>query len=164
MALIQEEVNHKTVGIIITGGKISGRILAKALKKYMEHRKNKKNLKKHQKANPRGKQTVEQLMNQDAGASNIEITNKNIRGFEKVARKYHVDYALRKDRSKTPPQYIVLFKSRDEGAMNLAFKEYVSKTMKVSKKPSLIQKLDIFKKKAAQYQNKDKHRSQEKSR
>lgn len=39
--------------------------------------------------------------------SNIEVTDKNIKSFEKVARKYGVDFAIKKDKSVTPPKYLV---------------------------------------------------------
>lgn len=44
-----------------------------------------------------GKQTVKQLIGQNQGVSNLEITDPSIREFEKIARKYGVDYAVKKD-------------------------------------------------------------------
>lgn len=40
---------------------------------------------------------MKQLVRQGAGVQNIEITDKNIKSFEHVARKYGVDFALKKD-------------------------------------------------------------------
>ena len=45
---------------------------------------------------PHGKQTVKQLIGQNQGISNIEITDPSIKEFEKIARKYGVDYAVKK--------------------------------------------------------------------
>lgn len=56
---------------------------------------------------PTGKQTVKQLIGQNQGVSNIEITDSNIKSFERVARKYGVDFAVKKDRSVSPPKYLV---------------------------------------------------------
>ena len=42
----------------------------------------------------KGKQSVKHLVRQGAGVSNIEITDGNIKSFERVARKYGVDFAL----------------------------------------------------------------------
>lgn len=39
--------------------------------------------------------------------SNIEVTDGNIKSFERVARKYGVDFALKKDVSSQPPRYLV---------------------------------------------------------
>ena len=47
-----------------------------------------------------GKVTVKELAKQNAGMVNIEITNKNIKSFERYARKYGINYALKKDKSK----------------------------------------------------------------
>ena len=59
---------------------------------------------------PHGKQTVKQLIGQNQGVSNIEITDPSIKEFEKIARKYGVDYAVKKDRSSSPPKYLIFFK------------------------------------------------------
>lgn len=54
-----------------------------------------------------------QLMEQDVQLTNIEVTDQNIRSFDRVARKYNIDYALKKDKSNNPPRYLVFFKARD---------------------------------------------------
>ena len=41
-----------------------------------------------------------------------------------MARKYRIDYAVKKDKSVDPPKYFVFFKSRDQDAMTMAFKGY----------------------------------------
>lgn len=61
---------------------------------------------------PHGKQTVKQLIGQNQGVSNIEITDPSIKEFEKIARKYGVDYAVKKDRSSSPPKYLMEEKER----------------------------------------------------
>lgn len=137
---MQEEVRDKSVAFVIDVGKQGGRLTASLLKwairQYMDQAKN-----------PHihhGKQTVKQLVGQGTGVQSIEITDKNIKSFEKVARKYGVDYALKKD----PEQgkYLVFFKARDADALNAAFAEYTAKTVKREKdKPSILAKLAHFK-------------------
>ena len=58
--------------------------------------------------------------------TNIEITDGNIRSFERVARTYGVDYALKKDREK--PRYLVFFKAKDADALTAAFEEYIARS------------------------------------
>lgn len=95
---------------------------------------------------PHGKQSVKQLVKQGAGVQNIEITDQNIKSFEKVAKKYGVDFALRKDISADPPKYLVFFKGKDADALNSAFCEFTAKTLnKNMEKPSLIKLLNQFK-------------------
>lgn len=83
-----------------------------------------KNVKARLDTPKKGKQTVKQLVKQGAGVANIEISDKNIKAFESVARKYGVDFALRKDTSEIPPRWLVFFKSRDADALTAAFKEF----------------------------------------
>ena len=97
---------------------------------------------------PHGKQTVKQLVGQNQGISNIEITDPSIKEFEKIARKYGVDYAVKKDRSSSPPKYLIFFKGRDADALTAAFTEYTNKKVKKATKterPSVLAKLNQFK-------------------
>ena len=80
-------------------------------------------------------------MEQNAAISNIEVTDGNIKSFERTASKYGIDYALKKDTSEQPPRYLVFFKGRDVDVMTQAFKEFSAKTVKQKDKPSLRQKL-----------------------
>lgn len=89
---------------------------------------------------PTGKQTVKELIGQNQGVSNIEITEKNIKGFDRVARKYGIDYAVKKDTSGEIPKYLVFFKARDADALTAAFTEFASKE-KNREKPSVIKLL-----------------------
>jgi len=154
VSITQEEVRDKSVTLIINVGKTGGRLTADLLKwamrRYLE-----------QSRNPHfhhGKQTVKQLVKQGAGVQNIEITDKNIKSFERVARKYGIDYALKKDPG--AGKYLVFFKARDADALNAAFAEYTAKTLKRGKsKPSLLERLNHFKEVVKnQSQDTEKHR------
>lgn len=96
----------------------------------------------------RGRQTVKQLMTQNTKLTNIEVTDQNIKSFERVAKKYNIDFALKKDKSISPPRYMVFFKARDVDVMHAAFKEYSAKELTKSKKPSLRKNLEQSKEKA----------------
>lgn len=156
---IQEEIEKKTIALAVSGGKMTGRTLAKALNMYLQHRKDKaKNPKIYH-----GKQTIRQLMKQNTALSNIEITDKNIKSFESVAKKYNIDYALKKDTSETPPRYLVFFKGRDVDVINMAFKEFTQKQLKQREKPSLRKMLSKLKEQA-QKLNKNRDREKNKER
>ena len=87
----------------------------------------------------KGQQTVSQLTRQGQGVTNIEISDKNIKDFEGIARKYGVDFAVKKDATEQPPKWLVFFKGKDADAITSAFKEYSAKQMsKSSEKPSLL--------------------------
>ncbi len=148
---MQEEVENRTLTLIVSGTKFTGRLFKAAISKYMAHRREKKLEKQRSRdspVTPKGKQTVKQLIGQNQGVSNIEINDPSIRNFERIARKYGVDYAVKKDRSASPPKYLIFFKARDADALTAAFTEYTGKKVKKAEKterPSVLAKLAQFK-------------------
>ena len=139
---MQEELEQKSVAISIKAGKLTANLLKKALEKALaEMAKSQKNPKIYN-----GKQSVKHLVRQGAGVSNIEITDGNIKSFERVARKYGVDFALKKDTTSQPPRYLVFFKSRDADALTAAFAEYSGKVVKrqSQEKPLVRRQLTQF--------------------
>ena len=118
---MQDEVNEKTIALYIKTGKLTAQTLQKAMKAILS--KGKKQLAKP----PQGKQSLKQLMKQNAGVSNIEITEGNIKAFESTAKKYGIDFALKKDATESPPRYLVFFKGRDADVLTAAFKEFPQK-------------------------------------
>ena len=148
---MQEEVENRTLTLVVSGTKFTGRLLKAAVTKYMAHRREKKLEKQRSRdspVTPKGKQTVKQLIGQNQGVSNIEINDPSIRDFERIARKYGVDYAVKKDRSASPPKYLIFFKARDADALTAAFSEYTQKKVKKadrSERPSVLAKLAQFK-------------------
>ena len=148
---MQEEVENRTLTLIVSGTKFTGRLFKAAISKYMAHRKEKKLEKQRSRdspVTPKGKQTVKQLIGQNQGVSNIEINDPSIKDFERIARKYGVDYAVKKDRSASPPKYLIFFKARDADALTAAFTEYTGKKVKKAEKterPSVLAKLAQFK-------------------
>ena len=138
---MQDEVNTKVVAIMIKGGKISAEVLKKALDKFVQEiEKAQKQM--QQPKTYRGKQSIKHLMSQNAAISNIEVTDGNIKSFERTASKYGLDFALKKDVSVEPPSYLVFFKGRDVDVMTAAFKEFSAKTVKQKEQPSIRHKLD----------------------
>lgn len=143
---MQEEVENRSVTLIISTTKLTARVLRAAIARYLAHRKEKKITKARAgPVVPHGKQTVKELVGQNAGVSNLEITDSNIKFFDRVARKYGVDYAVKKDRSVSPPKYLVFFKARDADALTAAMTEFTAKTVDRTKKPSVLTRLQQFK-------------------
>lgn len=132
---IQEEVTQKTIALVVSATKMTSRILAQAMQIYLQSRNNKSN------EIPKGKQSLADLEKQNAALSNIEITNKNIGSFNRTAKKYEIDFALKKDRTKEPPLYYVFFKGRDEERISMAFNEYSQKILKRKEKKSVREEL-----------------------
>lgn len=151
---MQDEVNTKVIAIAIKGGKITAEVLEKALKKFVEEIE-KAQEQARQPKTYRGKQSIKHLVQQNAAINNIEVTDGNIKSFQRTANKYGIDYALKKDTSEQPPRYLVFFKGRDVDVMTQAFKELSTKTVKQSERPSLRQKLSRSREQA-QAQHKEK--------
>ena len=142
---MQEEITNKTVALIVDGAKLTEQTFEKAVKKFLEEIQKSKQPKIY-----RGKQTLKQLAGQNAGLANIEISDQNIKAFTSVAKKYHVDFALKKDISAEQPRYLVFFKSRDADAITAAFQEFASRRMGREEKSSIRERLDQVKEQAAQ--------------
>ena len=145
---MQEEVENKTLTLVVNGSKFTGRMLKSAISKYLAHRKEVKVEKRRSRDSPvvpHGKQTVQQLIGQNQGVSNIEINDPSIKDFERIARKYGVDYAIKRDRSSDPPKFLIFFKSRDADALTAAFNEYAGKKVRKASRPSVLQRLASFK-------------------
>lgn len=140
---MQDEINEKVVALSVKGAKLTAETLQKAIKAMLAQ------AKKQQEKQPHGKQTLKQLAKQNAGLSNIEITEGNIKAFEQTAKKYGIDFALKKDSTETPPRYLVFFKGRDADALTAAFKEFSAKKLTQGQKPSIRKLIVSLKEKAA---------------
>ena len=147
---MQDEINEKTVALYIKTGKLTAEMLQKAMKALLA--KGKQQIGKQ----PHGKQTLRQLMKQNTGVSNIEITDQNIRAFSSTAKKYGLDFALKKDTSGEHTRYLVFFKGRDADVITAAFREFSAKNLSREKAPSIRHKLE-----KAQEQSKTQHKEQE---
>lgn len=154
---MQEEVTNKTIALVIKTAKLDANVLKAAMKMYLDHRKQ-----KAQKTH--GKTSVKNLVGEGAGVSSIEVTDGNIKAFERVARKYNVDFAVKKDKTTEPPKYLVFFKSRDADALAQAFKEFVYGNEKKKGRTSVREKLQQFKERVSQNKNRERNREKDKAR
>ena len=105
--------------------------------------------------------SVQGIPRQNRGVSSVEISKTGIKGFERYAKKYGIDYAIRKDSSEVPPKYLVFFKAPDAEAFQSAFKEYSASLLSKSKRPSVLAKLHELVQAAAELPGKVRHKEQE---
>ena len=134
---MQEDIENKTVTLVINGSKFTGNMLKNAISKLLAHQKSPK---EHKDVTPHGKQTVRQLAAQNQGMTSIEIKDKSIKDFERIARKYGVDFAVKKVKG-DDPKFYVFFKAKDADALTAAFEEYTKKRVHDKSKPSVIKTL-----------------------
>ena len=149
---MQEEVEQKTFNIVVSTTKLTARTILNAGKAAIQQQQAKMD---------GGKQSVRMLLRQNRGVSSVEIDKTNIRGFERYAKKYGIDYAIRKDNSEMPPRYLVFFKAPDVEAFNAAFKEYSASLLSKTKRPSVLEKLHELVQAAAELPGKVRRKEQE---
>lgn len=162
---MQEEVNEKTISLCIKGGKITAQILKTALIKLLGEMDKKRQRGKGEKSQCKktGKQSIKSLQKSGAQITNIVVTDNNIKSFDRVARKYGIDYSLKKVEQDGKTEYMVFFKAKDVDVMTAAFKEYTSETLKKQKRESVRQKLEKVKEELSNHRQlkKEKKREQE---
>ena len=138
---MQEEIENRTVNLAISTTKLTARGIIRLAAKGLAYLKRKSREAALKNEKPDGRQTIQQLIGQNQGVTNIDISQTDLKGFEKYARKYGVDYAITKDKSVFPPKYLVFFKARDADAMTAAFNAYSAEVLAKSKRPSTLSKL-----------------------
>ena len=155
---MQEQINEKTVALSIKTAKLTAEVLQKAIRKMLSAKSKAPKIYKE-------KQTLKHLMKQNTGVSSMEITDANIKAFDPIAKKYGLDYSLKKVKGEEPPRYLVFFKGRDVDVMTEAFKEFAAKQLNREKKPSIRKALAAFKEKAKQMnQNREKVKNKDRGR
>ena len=78
---------------------------------------------------PHGKQSVKKLMAHGVATNSIELSG-DTKTFDRVARKWNVDYAFYKT---GPDKYLLFFKAGQADAMTACFSEYSRKVLNKSK-------------------------------
>ena len=161
---MQEEIENRTVNLAISTTTLTARGIIRLAAKGLAYIKRKSREAALKNEKPDGRQTIQQLIGQNQGVTNIDISQTDLKGFEKYARKYGVDYAITKDKSVFPPKYLVFFKARDADAMTAAFNAYSAEVLAKSKRPSTLNRLhkliDAVKSIPTKVTSRDKQREQ----
>ena len=135
---MQDDVDERTITFGFRAGKVTAQMLVKAMKIFLAQNKTGMNKSKDVKSEP-GKISMRKLMEQSGGnISNIEVTDKNIKSFDRVARKYGITYSLKKA---ADGRHYVFFKAGSVDAMTAAFKEYTRKQTRKASRPSVLTEL-----------------------
>jgi len=98
---MQEEVENRTINIVIATTRLSARKLEDGLRKYLNGRAQKKYAKRNGKVQarqrqkeqrktegPHGKQTMKQLVRHSNGLKEIPVRGEHMKDFEKILKKY----------------------------------------------------------------------------
>lgn len=157
---MQEEVENRTVNLAISTTKLTLRTIISGIRKYLQHREKVK-AKKGRDPAVHGKQSVKKLLGQNQGAANTEIEKEGIKDFERLAKKYGVDFAVRKDKTVDPPRYFVFVRAKDADALDAICKEHQARSMTKDRKPSVLAQLSKFKNLVASVPKKIREKKQE---
>ena len=106
---MQEDVEQKTIALSVRTARMTSIVLQQALRRFLDAQKHKSN------KLPHGKQTLKELMKQNTGVSSLEVNYGNIKDFEATAKKYGIDFALKKDAWRIHQD--ISFSSREEMLM-----------------------------------------------
>ena len=157
---MQEEVENRTVNLAISTTKLTLRTIISGIRKYLQHREKVK-AKNGRDPAVHGKQSVKKLLGQNQGAANAEIEKEGIKDFERLAKKYGVDFAVRKDKTVDPPRYFVFVRAKDADALDAICKEHQARSMTKDRKPSVLAQLSKFKNLVASVPKKIREKKQE---
>lgn len=162
--MINEEISKETVDLAGRVTELTMQEVMKILQKYVED--TKQNMKVYSNSSPKGKQSVKELIGQGQGVTSVDIEKTDLKDFQRIAKKYGVDFAVVKDKNSNPPIYTIFFKAKDQDAITNVIKDYTSKKMLKPKKerPSVLEKLADLKKLVASIPTKVAERRKEKSR
>ena len=152
VTLVDEDISRRTIAVSMRAGKMSARSLAYALRAV-----GRKIAKEYRAAKtPHGKQSVKKLMAHGAATSSIEVDAPKT--FDRVARKWNVDYAFYKT---GPDKYLLFFKTGQADAMTACFSEYSRKVLDKSKSRRIPIREQL--KQAAEQLAKEKPRQKERT-
>lgn len=150
--LIDEDVSRRTIAVSIKATKLTGRVLAQAC--LAVGRKIKKTYRARQTLH--GKQTVRQLMGHGAATNSIEVESP--KDFDRVARRWNVDYAFYKT---GPDKYLLFFKAGQADAITACFERYSRRLLEQSKSSRIPIREQL--KKAAEQLVKEPPKTQERT-
>lgn len=150
---MQEDIERRAIAISLTAGKLTTQTLARALSAVLRQ------IQQQQRAalTPKGRQSVKKLMNHGDNISQIPLDGST-HLFDRMARKYNVDYAFRKV---GPKQYRLFFLARQADAITDCFAEYTKRMMKKERRPSVLKRLGRANEAVAQQRPREQERKRE---
>ena len=113
-----ESAAKKTIDLSMKTEKITSDVLRLAMQEFLSG-----------KAEKKGRMTYKQLQAKSPSKlDSIEVNGSNIGDFLNTARKYDIDFALKRDKSTSPPTYHVFFSAAKTEDFKRAFTEYADKS------------------------------------
>ena len=137
---MQEDIERRTVAIVMTTSKFTSRTLAQACQSALRQIRTIG----QNKELPHGRQSVGKLMDHGVNTNTIPLDGST-RMFDRVAKKYNVDYAFEKI---APKKYLLCFKAGQADMITHCFSEYVKRVTKQQQRPSMKKRMEHYTEKA----------------
>lgn len=155
--LVEEDVSRRTIAVYAKAGKLTARGLAHILRAasrkiravYRNHR------------TPHGRQTVRQLMAHGEATSSIPVDAPKL--FDRVARKWNVDYAFYQTGK---DKYLLFFKGKQADAITACMSEYSKRVLgkEKSRRVPILEQLKKAKAHVRQQPQREQERMKEAAR
>ena len=166
---MQEEIENRTVNLVITTSKLTVRTLMDGIRRFINQsgvqtrvsreRIAKAEVRARQKAEgPHGKQTVKQLIRHGNGLKRIPVQGERLKEFERVLKRYGVDFAIMKEAQPESPRFLVFFKAKDEEVLSSVLADCTRRQMEHDdpNRISVMKLLEAMKEKVAAIPRKDR--------
>ena len=124
---LQEEIENRTINLVISMTRLSGRGIVNASRFFINRARYGRSGNSKNGAMYQGRKKVTELVGQGDSVTSVPVTDKRIRDFEQVARKYGVQFAVMKKREKGNRRNLVFFKVNDMELSHLVLDEYTEK-------------------------------------
>ena len=176
---MQEEVENRTINVVIMTSRLSARVLENGLRRFLNERTQKRHARKNvivqerqrqkeqrKSDGPRGKQTMKQLVRHSNGLKQVPVQGEHMKEFEKVLKKYGVDFAVTREAKEDPSRFLVFFKARDEAVLTNVLAECTNRQLGegLEKRPSVLAALKKAKELIASMPAKARQKEKELSR
>ncbi len=164
---MQEEIENRTVNLVVTTTRLSTRALVDGLRQFVNNAQSNSRLRKEahsrkkmvkkearvrqaeqKKAEgPHGKQTVKQLVRHSSTVSKIDVEATHMKEFQRILKKYGVDFALVKDTHDEKPKYLAFFKAKDRDVIDSLLNEVGKREAyrKNHRRPSMLAEMKKLK-------------------
>lgn len=142
---MQEEITNRTIALSIRGAEMSFHTMQRAVQaalREMEKGTRKQKTRSQDNVLLKKKQTLKSLMQSGDSLSSEEISKDMLKPLRRIARKYHVQYSVVKEKGSDPPHYLAFFRTKDTEAAQAAFNEFSRTKFKITEPGSIRENLE----------------------
>lgn len=158
-----DEMQKETLDVVFKCERLTKPIFNLICKNLNEDFEKLKNEEKDLKQSLKNKKvSMGKLKKQGGSLVNMKIDDDNIKSFGKFAKKYNVEYSLKKDKSTEPPTYHIFFKANDFDSINKAVEDYVKNNEKKLTRKPIKERIANFKAEIKAMKQQYKERKREK--